>query len=117
MARSIKVKELVNTRLASGYGGWIYCDSCGENIGYLCYVTYNRFQFSYQCNCGGCGSMHLVFEEGISMGEGSEGLVTIKNRLCCPRDNGPLFTILYKKLDSYRYQVTCAACGTQYTQG
>ena len=52
MARIPKVKELINTRLASTYGGWIYCDYCGQNIGYLCYVTYDHFTFDYQCHCG-----------------------------------------------------------------
>ena len=37
MARIVKTKELKNTRLATNYGGWTYCDTCGANIGYLCY--------------------------------------------------------------------------------
>lgn len=117
MARTPVMKELVRTRLASGHGGWVYCDSCGENIGYLCYVTYNSFKLSYQCKCGGCGSMHLVFEENSPVMEGEPALVTIKNRLCCPHDNSPLFTILYKKLERYRYEVVCAKCGRTYTEG
>ena len=28
MARILKSKELVNTRLATNYGGWMYCDKC-----------------------------------------------------------------------------------------
>lgn len=116
MARTPIVKELVRTRLASGHGGWIYCGSCGENIGYLCYVTYNRFRFSYQCKCGGCGSMHLAFEDSDPVKEGGNTLITIKNRLCCPHDNSPLFTILYKKLESCRYEVVCEKCGTIYTE-
>lgn len=43
MARILKEKELVNTRLATNYGGWMYCDKCGENIGYLCYSTYDNY--------------------------------------------------------------------------
>lgn len=42
MARILKNKELINTRLAANYGGWMYCDKCNENIGYLCYSTYDR---------------------------------------------------------------------------
>lgn len=84
MARTPKVKKLVNTRLASGYGGWIYCDSSGENIGYLCYVTYDEFHLSYQCKCGNCGQADLEFTpEGdtamTGLGE-SNSLITIKNR-------------------------------------
>lgn len=63
MSRSPKVKELVSTRLASRYGGWVYCDSCGENIGYLCHVTYESFRFSYRCKCGVHGSIYLAFED------------------------------------------------------
>lgn len=116
MARALMVKNLISTRLASGHGGWVYCDSCGENIGYLCYVTYDSFRFSYQCKCGGCGSMHLVFEENSSAKEGEQALITIKNRLCCPQENSPLFTILYKKLERYQYEVICNKCGTKYTE-
>ena len=32
MVRAVKRKELVNTRLAANYGGWMYCDKCGENM-------------------------------------------------------------------------------------
>ena len=35
MARVLKNKELVNTRLATNYGGWMYCDKC--NIVIYCY--------------------------------------------------------------------------------
>ena len=42
MARILKNKELVNTKLATNYGGWMYCDTCNENIGYLCYSTYTN---------------------------------------------------------------------------
>ena len=41
IARVVKNKELVNTRLATNYDGWMYCDKCDENIGYLCYSTYD----------------------------------------------------------------------------
>lgn len=42
MARTIKNKELVKTRLATNYGGWMYRDKCNENIGYLCYSAYDK---------------------------------------------------------------------------
>lgn len=116
MARTLKHKELSGTRLASGHGGWIYCESCGETIGYLCYVTYNRFRLSYECRCGGHGSMELVFEEDAAPEISDSKLTTIKNRLCCPKDNAPLFTILHKKLSSCRYEVTCEKCGTKYAE-
>lgn len=116
MARTPKVKELVSTRLASGHGGWFYCDSCGENIGYLCYVTYDSFRFSYQCKCGEHGSMHLAFEDNNSLNSAENELITIKNRLCCPHDNAPLFSILSKKLENYKYEVVCTKCKTKYAE-
>ena len=33
MARVLKNKKLINIRLATNYGGWMYCDKCNENIG------------------------------------------------------------------------------------
>ena len=30
MARILKNKELVCTRLATNYGGWMYCDKCNK---------------------------------------------------------------------------------------
>ena len=63
MARILKNKELVDTRLATNYGGWMYCDKCNENIGYLCYSTYDRLELKYKCNCGSQGSAVLDFED------------------------------------------------------
>lgn len=119
MSRTPIMKELQNTRLASGHGGWVYCGGCGETIGYLCYVTYDDVQFTYQCNCGNCGSMHLAFvPQGTGTGPAQQNaLITIKNRLCCPVENAPLFTMLAKKLTSYTYDVVCAACKTHYKGG
>lgn len=116
MKRTPNSKQLTNTRLASGHGGWVYCDSCGENIGYLCYVTYDSVRFSYQCKCGMHGSMYLAFESDCEAHKSDRELVTIKNRLCCPQDQSPLFTILYKKLISYSYEVVCAKCGAKYAE-
>ena len=59
MARVLKNKELANTRLATSYGGWMYCDKCNENIGYLCYSTYDRLELEYKCNCGSKGSYKM----------------------------------------------------------
>ena len=78
MARVLKNKKLVDTKLATNYGGWMYCNKCNENIGYLCYSTYDR------------------------------------NRLCCPKDNEPLITILDKKVHSYEMKITCKFCESIY---
>lgn len=110
MSRVLKNKELVNTRLATNYGGWIYCDKCNENIGYLCYSTYVRLELKYKCNCGSEGSMLLYFEDSNIGRDYKDELITIKNRLCCPKDNEPLITILDKKLESYKIKITCKSC-------
>lgn len=115
MARTPIIKELLNTRLANTYGGWIYCQNCNKTIGYLCYVTYDLFRLEYQCKCGNSGSADLAFrceseEEKCS----SQALMTIKNRLCCPEDQSPLVTILEKNLDAYKLEVSCNVCNTKY---
>lgn len=114
MARVIKNKELKNTRLATSYGGWMYCDNCNENIGYLCYQTYDRIDLSYKCNCGSDGSIFIDFENS-KLGKKDEALlITIKNRLCCPKDNESLITILEKKVATYELKITCNSCESIY---
>jgi len=38
-------------------------DKCNENIGYLCYSTYDRLELKDKCNCGSQGSALLYFED------------------------------------------------------
>lgn len=114
MARVLKNKELVNTRLAANYGGWMYCDKCNENIGYLCYSTYDKLELKYQCNCKSQGSALLDFEDSDAGRVCNDELVVIKNRYCCPKDNEPLITILDKKLMDYEVKITCKSCGNIY---
>lgn len=116
MARTLKSKELINTRLANTYGGWIYCEGCNKTIGYLCYVTYNRFEMLYKCKCGNDGSAHLVFDDEDTSENAEQKMTTIKNRLCCPADESPLVTILSKKLLSYECDIVCKACNTKYRE-
>ena len=116
MGRVLKSKELIHTRLATNYGGWMYCDNCGENIGYLCYSTYDRLELKYQCNCGSNGSVILDFEDSIIGKKCDNKLTVVKGRLCCPKDSEPLITILDKKVDSYEMQITCKSCGNIYKQ-
>lgn len=116
MSRTPMIKELVNTRLASGYGGWIYCQSCGKNIGFLCYVTYHSFRLEYKCECGSYGNMQIAFGDVSSVTKGDDKLITIKHRLCCPNDQSPLFTVLEKSLSSYKYQVVCKACNKEFSE-
>ncbi len=114
MSRILKNKELVNTRLATNYGGWMYCDKCNENLGYLCYSTYDKLELKYKCNCGSQGSALLDFEDSKKGSDCSDELITIKNRFCCPKDKEPLITILDKKVASYEISITCKSCGRIY---
>ncbi len=114
MARVLKNKELVNTRLAANYGGWMYCEQCNENIGYLCYSTYDRLEMQYQCNCGSTGSLLLDFDDSKIGEDCHDELVIVKNRLCCPKDHDPLITILDKKVAKYELKITCKSCGSIY---
>lgn len=114
MSRVIKNKELVNTRLATNYGGWMYCEKCNKNIGYLCYVTYDSLRLSYECNCGSNGSVFIDFDDSKNGELCTDELVTIKNRLCCSFDDSPLITILDRSLKKYKLEITCKSCNKIY---
>ena len=114
MSRTTKAKSLINSRLATNYGGWMYCDKCNTNIGYLCYATYDEIDFNYQCQCGNRGQIHINFIDSEKGQPTTEELTTIKNRLCCNADSSPLITILEKKLVNYELNVTCKSCHKIY---
>lgn len=114
MARVVKNKQLVNTRLAANYGGWMYCDKCNENIGYLCYSTYDELTLQYQCHCGSKGLAKLNFIDSNIVDNCNDELIIIKNRLCCPNDNEPLITILENKVSNYELSITCKSCNKSY---
>jgi hypothetical protein len=115
MAQNIKYLKIKNTRLLKIYASWIYCDKCNNTIGYLCYVTYDRFEFHYTCKCKNSGS--IIIEKDDAAQENipaEEEMITIKNRLCCPEDHSPLITILTNKLESYSCEIVCKECGKLY---
>lgn len=114
MARVVKNKNLINTRLATNYGGWMYCEKCHENIGYLCYATYDRLELAYICNCGNEGRIFLDFSDSSNGKDCPDQLIIKKNRLCCPKDNEPLITILDKKVSSYEMKIICKSCESVY---
>ena len=114
MARTPIVKRLTNTRLLKEYASWMYCEGCNQTIGYLCYVTYDEFDFEYTCNCGNTGHVHIAFAHHGSPTASDEALAEIKNRLCCPHDNAPLVTVLGKNLQEYKLSVVCNQCNTLY---
>jgi len=94
MARTLKNKELINTRLATNYGGWMYCDTCNENIGYLCYSTYDRLELEYECMCGN-GIKAPVDDEVKNRRNNRKSVITI-----CDIKEGEIFT--EKNLDVKR---------------
>lgn len=114
MGRILKNKELLNTKLATNYGGWMYCTKCNENIGYLCYSTYDRLKLTYTCNCGSTGNVLLDFEDSKDGKLCNDELEIIKNRFCCSKDTEPLITILDKKVASYEMEITCKSCNNIY---
>ncbi len=114
MARVLKNKQLVHTKLATNYGGWMYCTNCNENIGYLCYSTYDYINLNYQCNCGSIGSATLEFVDSKEGTDCGDALIIIKNRLCCPKDQEPLITLLEPKLKQYEMEIVCKSCNHTY---
>ncbi len=114
MSRVTKNKELLNTRLASNYGGWIYCNKCDENIGYLCYSKYDCLELDYECNCGNKGKIFIDFLDSQESKKSFDELIVIKNRLSCPLDSEPLITILDKKVRNYDLNIVCKSCHSIY---
>ncbi len=81
----------------------------------MCYSTYQDFQFDFVCKCGNEGSFRLRYETDERSNKSNESLKLVKNRLCCPNDNSPLFTIVDKNVDSAKYLVICKECQTEYS--
>jgi hypothetical protein len=115
MAEILKKKELINTRLANNYGGWIYCNNCNQTIGYLCYVTYQNIILEYSCKCGNKGRIHIEKEDPIEVIPSEKPLTSIKNRLCCPEDQSPLITLLEQKLEGSSCKIICKNCSHEYS--
>ena len=113
MARKPKQKKLKNSRLLKEYASWIYCDECNKTVAYLCYVTYDWFDFEYTCSCGNHGNVFIEFEHEIPT-KSKQSLHLVKNRLCCPKDNSPLLTIVEKNIKEARYRIVCNTCNTEY---
>lgn len=116
MARKIKNKNLINTSLANNYGGWIYCGACKKTVGYLCYVTYQTVLFDYTCKCGNTGSVELEMDDEGQLSNSDESMINIKNRMCCPKDQSPLVTVLSKNLKKYSIEIACTACKHKYRE-
>ena len=115
MARKPKQKELIKSRSLKEYASWIYCTDCNKTVAYLCYVTYDLFDFEYICNCGNHGSVFIEFEHDAPT-QSTQSLSLEKNRLCCPKDLSPLFTVVEKNVKSIRFRIVCNTCNTEYTE-
>lgn len=115
MARKLNRKEVEKARLLKEYASWVYCTQCNNTVAYLCYVTYDLFDFSFTCNCGSKGHVHLEFEPTQQKKKSNLELIEIKNRLCCPNDQSPLITIVEKNVTDYHYEIDCNTCGTIYS--
>lgn len=111
------IREIKNGRILKKNGSWMYCDKCNKTVGYLCYTTYQDFNFEFDCKCGNKGSFRLNYETESEPKKSTADLKSIKNRLCCPDDDSPLFTIIDKNIDKVRFKVTCKKCKTEYSNG
>lgn len=114
LARKPKSKDLVNSKLLKDYASWVYCKKCNKTVAYLCYVTYDLFDFEYSCKCGNIGSVRIEFEHDKPISNG-DNLSIVKNRLCCPKDSSPLVIIVDKNLDSYNFSILCNTCNVLYS--
>ena len=114
MARTIQTKRVVHARLLKEYASWIYCTGCEKTVAYLCYVTYDAFDFSFTCSCGCKGSVYIDFACNAPAVPSDQALLPRKNRLCCPEDNTALLTLVEKNLARYKCRIVCSACGHAY---
>jgi len=108
------IKKIQNGRILKNNGSWMYCDKCNKTVGYLCYSTYQDFQFDFVCKCGNRGSFMLNYLTDYELTKSNVELKLIKNRLCCPNDDSPLFTIVDKNIENVKYSLTCKQCSTTY---
>ena len=113
MARTPKFKKLTNSKLLKEYASWIYCTDCNKTVAYLCYVTYDCFEFEYTCDCGGSGKVNIEFEHPGPV-KSTDRLKLIKNRLCCPKDDSPLLSIVQKNLKNYKFRIVCNCCAHEF---
>ena len=115
MGRTPETKGLHNARLLKDYASWVYCTFCNQTVAYLCYTAYDLFDFTFTCQCGCEGRVHIRFPHS-SPKESAQPLALIKNRFCCPNDNAPLFSLVVKNLAQYTTRVVCNHCNTSFRQ-
>ncbi len=111
------LKEIKNGRLLKSNGSWMYCEKCNKTVGYLCYSTYQDFYFEFDCKCGNKGSFRLQYPSEENVRKSTVDLKEVKNRLCCPNDDSPLFTVVEKNIETFKYQITCKVCNIHFSKG
>lgn len=107
-------KTITNGRMLKNTGSWMYCNKCDKTVGYLCYSTYQSFRFEFLCNCGNSGTFDLAYESDEKIIKSEIPLKIMKNRLCCPNDDAPLFSIVKKHIKHYSYSIVCNKCHNIY---
>lgn len=106
-----------NAHFLKGHASWLYCDSCNKTVAYLCYVTYQYFEFSFVCSCGSKGHVQNKYSD-INLQELSSGELKLNpanKRFCCTNDDSPLFSPVAKNLKSYKAEIVCKKCNTHYS--
>lgn len=105
-----------NAHFLKGHASWLYCDNCNKTVGYLCYITYRYFRFTFACQCGCEGSVENKYKEidldGLQVGTLSRN--PTNKRYCCEKDKSALFSPVPKNLQSYHAEIVCKACNTRY---
>ncbi len=108
-------KDIENGRILKNNGSWMYCGECNKTVGYLVYTTYQNFKYNFTCKCGNKGFFNLKYETDLPIESSSAKLKVIKNRLCCPNDDSPLFSIVQSNIQRVEYSVVCKKCSTHYS--
>ncbi|TCO69000.1 hypothetical protein [Marinisporobacter balticus] len=115
-SKKLLYREIENGRMLKNNGSWMYCNQCDNTIGYLCYSTYQTFEFKSKCSCGNVAKFKLgYFEDEYK--NSCKDLKLVKNRYCCPHDDSPLFSVVNKNIESYYCKVVCNECNTSYISG
>lgn len=105
-----------NAHYLKGHASWLYCDNCNKTVGYLCYVTYSYFKFSFVCLCGCSGSVENTYKDNAwrSAPLGELMRNPVNKRYCCANDQSALFSPVPKNLSSYCAEIVCKECNTKY---
>jgi hypothetical protein len=113
-SKKIIEKSLINSKLLKNYASWMYCNKCNNTVGYLCYTTYKFFEYEFECKCGNQGVVKISLEEINEPHKSDDTLQLFKNRFCCPKDDSPLFSVVDKNVNNYRYSLICRNCNSIY---